>query len=444
MTRSIAYREIEGAARAPASKSSMQRAVACALLAGGEDAKGEVANEGKTLLRSPSRSADCLAALAVAKTLGATIEDLGDSIRIRGLRSTGGISAGPGSSRPLRVSCGESGLCIRMFSPIAALFARETELRAEGTLTKRPLGSIEAPLLELGAECRVGKSGLPPVSVRGPLRGGRARVDGRGSSQFLTGLLIALPLAADDSELEVESLASRGYVDLTLDTMRAFGVEAERNSDYSLFRVPGGRRYKAADFTVEGDWSGAAFLLVAGALAARREPVRVGGLDANSSQPDGAILEALRLCGAHVEAGARDIEVSRGELRAFEFDASDCPDLFPPLVVLALACEGESRIRGAARLRGKESDRAAALTEEFAELGASVAVEGDLMKVRGIGFGRGGRLRGGRVDSRGDHRIAMAAAIASLCCEAPVEIEGGECVAKSWPSFYQDLAGIAR
>ncbi len=422
MTRSIAYREVGGRVRAPASKSSMQRAIACALLA-----------DGASILRSPSRSADCLAALGAAGALGAEIDDDGNLISIRGaprdsLRGAKGRS----------LSCGESGLCIRMFSPIAALFGAGIELGAEGSLRRRPVGMIAQPLIELGAACETA-SGFPPVRVRGPLRGGRARVDGRTSSQLLTGLLIALPLAELDSELEVEGLASRGYVDLTLDTMRAFGAAARRDEGYALFGVKGGQTYRATDFTVEGDWSGAAFLLVAGAIGSPGSPVVVSGLDAASSQPDRAITDALRAAGAEIGEADGTLTASRGRLEAFDFDATDCPDLFPPLVALAAACAGETRLRGALRLKGKESDRAAALSEEFGKLGADIGVEGDLMTVRG----RGG-LRGGRVDSRGDHRIAMAAATAALSCDAPVEIAGAECVAKSWPSFFEDLAAIAR
>lgn len=431
MTRSIAYRSAGGRVPAPASKSSMQRATACALLA-----------SGVSILRSPSRSADCLAALGVARALGAGIEDRGDAIAIGGAdRGKAPEAKGTAAASPAapirRLSCGESGLCMRMFSPIAALFEGETELLAEGSLQGRPVGMIPPPLGDLGAWCETA-SGSPPVQVRGPLRGGKATVDGRTSSQFLTGLLIALPLARADSELSVDGLASRGYVDLTLDTMRAFGARAERDSGFTRFRVPSGQRYRAADFRVEGDWSGAAFLLVAGAIAARTVPLRVEGLDASSSQPDRAILDALGLAGARVEAGEGFVSLRRDRLIPFEFDATDCPDLFPPLVVLALACEGETKLSGAYRLRGKESDRAAALAEGFAALGASIAVEGDLMTIRG-----GARLAAGRIDSRGDHRIAMAAAIASLHCDGAVEIGGAECVAKSWPGFFEDLGSVA-
>jgi 3-phosphoshikimate 1-carboxyvinyltransferase len=435
MKRSIELREAGGEVRAPASKSSMQRAAACALLA--ED--GGDAAAGASILRSPSRSADCLAALGVAEALGALIEDRGDSIAVRGI---GRPRAASGPGGVLSLSCGESGLCLRMFSPIAALFEGKVELAAEGSLRSRPVGMVPGPLRELGASCDTA-SGFPPVLVEGPLRGGRAKVDGRESSQLLTGLLVALPLAGRDSELVVEGLASRGYVDLTMDTMRAFGVEVERDPSYRRFTIPGRQAYRPADFSVEGDWSGAAFLLVAGAIAARGRPVAVEGLYASSHQPDRAILDALADAGAEVEIDRAEgeagrVSAKRRVLAAFDFDATDCPDLFPPLACLAAACEGESRIKGVGRLRGKESDRAAALSQELGRLGARISIDGDEMAVRG------GELHPGTVDSRGDHRIAMAGAVCALLAGGPVAIEGADCVAKSWPGFYEDLARIAR
>ena len=292
----------------------------------------------------------------------------------------------------------------------------------------------------LGAGCET-SGGLPPVTVRGPLAGGTVRVDGSESSQFLTGLLIALALAPKDSVVEVEGLASRGYVDLTIDTMRAFGAVATRSVDFARFEVPGGQRYVARDFAVEGDWSGAAFLLVAAATSGEGRGLSVPGLNRASMQPDRAIVAALDAAGAQVEdiAGEAGLLVRRcASLRAFDFDARECPDLFPPLVALAASCEGQSRFRGVSRLRAKESDRAAALAEVFGAIGIEVAVEGDELLVRG------GRVRGGRASSWGDHRIAMALAVASLVAEGPVVIEGSECVAKSWPSFFEDLDSVAR
>lgn len=228
--------------------------------------------------------------------------------------------------------------------------------------------------------------------------------------------------------------------------MRAFGVEAERDAAFREFRVRGGQSYRSTDFCVEGDWSGAGFLLVAGAIAgaiagAEPDALAAEGLDPRSAQPDRAILEALRSCGASFEERPDAIAVGPGRLKAFAFDATECPDLFPPLAVLALACAGTSELKGVSRLRGKESDRAAALVEELGALGARIEVEGELMLVRGLGPGE--RLAGGSIDSREDHRVAMAAAVASLLCGAPVSISGAECVAKSWPSFFEDLARVA-
>ncbi|HUX37478.1 MAG TPA: 3-phosphoshikimate 1-carboxyvinyltransferase [Rectinemataceae bacterium] len=423
MKKSLSSSEIGGLIRAPASKSSMQRAVACATLA-----------EGESLLLNPSLSADCLAALSVAGGLGARVERREGGIAIRG-----GLDLSPWSEgrETRRLVCGESGLCIRMFTPIASLLPGESLLVAEGSLRKRPLSMLEGALDSLGATC-VTTAGLPPVLVRGPLRGGKTRVDGRESSQFVTGLLIALAAAELDSEVFVEGLVSGGYVDLTIDTMRRFGVEARRGDD-AVFSLRGRQSYKPTSFEVEGDWSGAAFLVVAAAIAARSEALAIAGLRLDSSQPDRAILRAVEAAGAALSIGEGGVSVASSRLEAFEFDATDCPDLFPPLVALASACRGESLLRGAKRLGNKESDRAMALREEFGRLGVAVAVDGDEMRVSGRG-----RIFGGAVDSQGDHRIAMAAAVASLVAEEEVVIEGAECVSKSWPSFFEDLDGIRR
>ena len=436
MQRSISPAEVGGGLRAPSSKSSMQRAVACAALA-----------KGRSALRNPSFSADSLAALGVVEALGAQVERRAELVLVHGGildESRSASLRAPGGRR--LISCGESGLCIRMFAPIAALLPGETVLEAEGSLRSRPLAMVDGTLEDLGGSA-TSSSGLPPVRVRGPLRGGRARIDARSSSQFVTGLLIALPLAPEDSLLEAEGLVSSGYVDLTIDTMRAFGVEVSRTkadngvSPAPLFEIGGGRSYAPADFEVEGDWSGAAFLLVAAAIAARRRPLEVFGLERSSRQPDRAVLAALSEAGAVVEAAEGSISVRRGRLDPFVFDARDCPDLVPPLVALASVCDGVSRIAGVSRLRAKESDRAAALSLEFGRIGVEVAVDGDELVVRGRA-GRGGAPRGGRVDAHGDHRMAMAAAVAGLASVDGVTIDGAECVAKSWPGFFEDLEQI--
>ena len=382
---------------------------------------------------------------SLAEIFGGSVEDRCEDFVIRGLgdhlldrkfvESRGALH---------ELHCGESGLALRMFSPVAALFPGSFRLLAEGSLRKRPVRMIEAPLRELGVEVET-EAGLPPVLVHGPLEGGRARLDGSESSQFLTGLLIALPLAREASRLEVEKLASSGYVDLTMATMEAFGVpvrsgrldSAGASSSLRYYEIEGGSPYRPARFVVEGDWSGAAFLLVAGAIAGGPSGLEVSNLPLSSTQPDRAVLEALRLAGARVEAREDSVRVLPAPLSAFEFDATDCPDLFPPLVALASVCKGETRLRGAGRLKAKESDRASVLRDEFGALGVEILVEGDNMVVRG---GRG--IEGGRVEAHGDHRIAMAAAVAALVARGGVSIQGEECVAKSWPSFFEDLDRI--
>ncbi len=424
MTRSVEPSAVGGRVRAPASKSAMQRALACAGMA-----------SGTSIITNPTWCADSIAALGLINALGASSIRHDDSISI-----DGGIPAAaplPGQTDgQLDVSCGESGLCLRMFSAVASLLDTPVELRGEGSLRARPVGPIAAPLAELGVRCTTA-GGLQPVRVRGPLRAGAVTVDGSASSQFMTGLLLALPMTGGDSTVYVRDLASRGYLDLTIEVMRAFGAEIERDAAFSRFDVAG-KAYRAARYDVEGDWSGAAFMLVAGAIAALPGGLVVSGLPPRSAQPDRAIIEALDLAGARCERYDDGYRVQAGPLGAFSFDATDCPDLFPPLVALASRCPGVTRLRGALRLRGKESDRASALAGEFGKLGLRIDVDGDMMAIHG----GAGPLGGGAVSSHGDHRIAMAAAVAALAASGAVIIEGAECVAKSWPGFFDALASV--
>lgn len=396
---------IDGEINAVSSKSMMQRAVGAALL-----------SSGQTCIERPTYCDDARAAIRVAETLGARILERSASR----LTMIGGLK--PNGSE---LTCGESGLCLRMFTPIAALCSREMILRASGSLQRRPLSMVMEPLHSLGAECFC--DGFPPLTVRGPLRGGLAAVDGSLSSQFLTGLLFALPLARTDSLLEVANLQSKPYIAMTLEMLSGFGIVVD-NQEYRVFRVPGGQTYRGGSYAVEGDWSAAAFLLVAGAMAGR---VRMRGLRADSQQGDRLILNALEACGAGVcweDAGT--LTVSRGGLRSFSFDATDCPDLFPPLAVLACACSGRTIIRGAGRLRHKESSRGQVLKSQLGALGANISVQGDEMIIQG------GGLRGGTVDPHNDHRIAMAAALASLLAKEEVTVSNPDCVNKSYPEFF--------
>ena len=393
--------------QAPPSKSFAQRAIAIAAMAGG-----------RSEILLPGSSDDVCAAINVVRQLGAGVEKSAGSVLI-----SGGMKV-PGE--PL--DCGEAGLSIRMFSSIAAVFDKPVTLTGEGSLLTRPMGVVEDSLKAMGVQCETSE-GYLPLTVHGPIRGGIVMVDGAFSSQVLTGMLIAAPYAENDMIIRVQDLKSRPYIDITLDVMKSFGVEAE-NNDYNEFFVRSRQMYSPERYMVEGDWSAAAFLLVAGAISGQ---VTVENIDTRSPQADKMILEALDSAGADFSFGQDSVSVNKSNLRGFKFDATHCPDLFPPLVCLASFAKGETRIRGAGRLIHKESNRAGTLKEEFGKMGIKVTIDGDEMIVSG------GTCKGGSVFSHGDHRIAMACAIAALGSEGEVEIEGAEAVAKSYPGFYEDI-----
>ena len=402
---------VDGRINAPASKSDAQRALAAASLA-----------RGRSVVAGCTPCADTDAARDAIVALGARVETDGDTVAVYGWDRE------PAS----RVECGESGLALRMFAPIAALHDREITLDGRGTLRSRPIAMLEDALHACGASCR-SEQGRLPLVVRGPLRGGPVTIDGSVTSQHITGLLFALPLAAEPSRLVVERPTSRPYLSMTLRTLRAWGIAVDAGQDLSVFSVPGGQRYRPTTYEVEGDWSGASCLLVAGAIAGR---VAIGNLDAASPQSDRILLDVLTGAGARVRIDGRTIAVEHDILTAFECDASEAPDLVPALVVLACHCAGTSRIAGIARLRHKESDRVSALLELFEGLGGRIATDGDGFVVTGS------PLRGGLARTHHDHRMAMAASVAALRSEAGVTIDNPACVDKSYPRFFDDLHSI--
>jgi 3-phosphoshikimate 1-carboxyvinyltransferase len=290
------------------------------------------------------------------------------------------------------------------------------------------------PLRELGVEVRDG-GGYLPIEVCGPIHGGKLTVDGSISSQFITGLLLALPMAQEDTTLKVTNPVSTPYIDMTIDTARRFGVEIMHNEGhYSEFFIEGKQHYQAIDLNVEGDWSGAASILVAGAVAGE---VTVKNISTLSKQADTAICHALERAGAGIIIEQDSITVSHRPLRAFEFDATNSPDLFPALAALAAAAEGESIIIGTNRLRHKESDRAETIRKEYEKLGIEVDIsEPNIMKIYG------GEIHPAEVFSHDDHRIAMSLAISALRCKGEVKITSAECVEKSYPTFFDDLESI--
>jgi 3-phosphoshikimate 1-carboxyvinyltransferase len=408
---------VKGVLTAPASKSMTQRAVAAAVLA-----------RGTSVIRRASACDDAQAALGIAATLGATVQHDRDTITV-----TGNLSAAPDAV----IQCGESGLCMRMFAPIAALLPTPVVITGRGSLLNRPTNMIAEALSQLGVACTANAhNDSLPITVTGPLRGANITINGYQTSQLLTGLLMALPLAEENSEVTVHDLNSKSYVDMTVQLLKQFGVVVRKESD-NLYRIRGRQRYTPQTYVVEGDWSGAAFLLVAAAL---RGAITIRNLFGNSRQPDSAILRILTLVGADITVNEQDVQVSRvsAPLKPFQFDATNSPDLFPPLVALAARCRGISVIYGIDRLRIKESDRATALQEEFAKLGVKVELVDDAMRIHGSALLRGEVT----VSSHYDHRIAMALAVAALAAEQPVTIDDAECVSKSYPDFFSDLAKL--
>jgi 3-phosphoshikimate 1-carboxyvinyltransferase len=410
MKKSIRPSTVDGNLAAPGSKSYAQRALAASLLA-----------KGRSLLHGLTWCDDVCAAAGVCQSLGASLEVKGSTV----------IVSGGFAPRNPTLHCGEAGLGLRMFTPIAALHDREITLTGKGSLLVRPIDMLAGPLTSLGATFEA-TDRCAPVRVRGPLRGGTADVDGSMSSQMLTGLLLALPLAATDTCLHVRDLKSIPYIDMTLEVMKAFGVQAKHDG-YREFRVPGRQKYQPREYYVEGDWSGAACLLAAGAIGGS---VALTGLRQDSSQADRDMLLALERCGAHIAWKKGTLTVTRGELRAFAFDATDCPDLFPGLAALAAHCSGATVLKGAKRLTHKESNRALVLQRELGRLGVRIEVDGDEMVVHG------GPVAGGEMDACNDHRIAMAGAAVAVAASGPVTIVGPECVAKSYPGFFSDFESM--
>lgn len=412
MEKTIHPSQVSGEVRPPCSKSYAQRALAAALL-----------SDGETTLSNIELCDDTRYAMNVITGLGASVRQTGPTEYV----IRGGLA-------PITdtINTGESGLATRLFTPIAALCDRRMTITGTGTMLRRPIGMMIDPLRNLGVQVR--SNGYLPITVQGPLRGGETDVEAYVSSQFLTGLLMSLPLAEGDTILHVEQPNSLPYLAVTVDLASKFRIRMEHNG-FREFFIPGGQHYHSAKLHIEGDWSSAAFMLVAGAIAGEVTAKRMNTL---SLQADLAIIQALTKAGAVIITTPDEITVRKRELTGFDFDATQRPDLFPILAVLGANCEGTTHIRGVNRLVYKESNRAEAIVSEYTKLGMDVALEDDVMTVRG------GSLSGGTIDSCNDHRIAMAAAIAALAASGPVTITNAQAVTKSYPRFWDDLDSIIR
>ena len=408
---------LQGTILAPRSKSDMQRACAAALL-----------HQGTTFIHEPGNCNDDLAALDVIQKLGALVIQHENSIEIK---SKGVDPIGD------EINCGESGLGIRMFTPIAALSNKKLNINGTGSLLKRPMHFFDEIFPQLGINIK-STDGKLPIQIQGPLVPHSIEVDGSLSSQFLTGLLMAFSASnASNVVITVNDLKSKPYIDMTLRVIESFGMKSPHVEGYKHFSFSAEHVQSIPDpinYQVEGDWSGAAFLFVAGAISGG---IVIDGMRDDSVQADKKILQAIKDAGANLSFVDGRYAVSPSSLQAFEFDATECPDLFPPLVALASYCKGITSIYGAKRLTHKESDRALTLQDVFGKMGIQIELKGDLMLVHG-----GGRIKGAEVHSHHDHRIAMAAAVAGLGADGAVVIDEAEAINKSYPDFYQHLISL--
>ena len=294
---------------------------------------------------------------------------------------------------------------------------------------------VEKDLNRLGAQCK-SRDGFPPLSIHGPIDGKDIIIDGSVSSQFLSGLLIALPLCKSDSILKVKNLKSRPYVALTLKMIKEAGVFIKSDFITDTFMIKGLQKYKPTDITVEGDWSSASFLLTAGAITS---DVKVKNLNLNSLQADKAIVDVLELAGAEIEKAEDYVRVKKRVLNSFEFNISESPDLFPPIAALAAFCDGKSTIYGTERLKYKESSRAKVIKKEFNQLGIRVELFDNKVEVFG---NMRSKIKGCKVSANNDHRISMALTLIGFGAKKTVEIEGWESITKSYPDFFKDFIEI--
>lgn len=479
----------------PASKSFAQRAIIAAALADGE-----------SRLEGYSPCGDNEAAIEVAKALGAEVRaetagvrsDLSDSSTDTATGTTLTIKgAGFSVNMPDKLNVGESGLLTRLMIPIVAALGKgqPIEIDGIGTLPARPLKGASEIMAGFGTVLRPLNPAPEvhvPLTVQGPLLSGKTSVSGKGGSQLISGLLMALPLLPGDSTLHIHDPKSIPYMFITADVLRRFGIKISsemeggedflETQDWSLctgitFKIKGGQKYSPAAFDIEGDWSAAANFLVAGALFG---DVRLTGLDTTSLQADISIMDILMEAGASLSqiedepqdeesANVKDsndneaadaqeanapqghrglITAQKAPLRAFDTDLNNCPDLFPIVAILAAFCHGRSNIQGFKRLASKESDRGAAILNMLTQMGVEASAAGDTLSITGESVEsrllNGHLLKGGEYTSSHDHRMAMALTVASWCADSPIQIDDTTCIAKSFPAFLDAYRLIER
>lgn len=411
---------LTGQVNIPSSKSMGHREIICAGLA-----------EGVSIVDNISMSKDIEATCRCLTALGVQIEQIPSCYEGRtALKITG---FGQLKACQSSADCGESGSTLRFFIPLMGLLNNAMTLIGHGKLVSRPMQAYYDIFNEQKLEYTTNNGELP-LTINGRLRPGKYTLPGDVSSQYVSGLLFALPLLEGDSELVITSpLESSSYVDLTLSCLRKYGITIE-NQQHQVYKIKGGQKYQAQNSAVEGDWSQAAFWLVGGCLGSE---LTLKGMDMASLQGDKAVLSIMQKMNCQLQLAA-DLKAAVSEPQGTVIDASNCPDIIPVLTVLAAVSKGTTKIINAARLRIKECDRLAAMTRELNKLGADITELEDGLIINGRISLRGGA----DVDAWNDHRVAMSLAIAALKCQEPIVLTGAESVQKSYPEFWQDYQQV--
>ncbi len=395
----------------PPSKSQAHRLLICAAL-----------GTAPCRIACSSVNDDIMATMRSLNALGARIEYSSGVFTVIPVKTVKGST----------LDCGESGSTLRFLLSVAAVLGADATFVGGGKLPQRPMRDLCNALSEHGMTFHRHSADELPLTCKGALRGGNYSLPGNISSQYLTGLLFALPLAAEDSVIEVTgNMTSASYISMTLDALRIAGIRIEQQGN--IFKIKGNRQYRMpSDITVEGDWSSAAFWITAGVTG--KLPVTIGGMNASSLQGDSYVIEHLRSMGAFIDTSEEGVRAMPSHLFGAELDCTDTPDLLPVLSVAAAVAQGTTTFTGVGRLRFKESDRLEAMKKTLASFGISSRIGEDTFTVYG-----GAPVVQGVVDSFGDHRIAMSAAVMSSLAQGVTVIDGAECVAKSYPSFFDDF-----
>jgi 3-phosphoshikimate 1-carboxyvinyltransferase len=408
--------KLSGVVTIPGSKSHTIRAVAIAALAGGESA-----------IRAPLDSNDTRAAVDAYRALGAEIEVTPDAWWVKG---TGGEVRAPEDVIDVR----NSGVTLRTALGACALLREGMAvLTGDEQIRRRPAGPLAQSLNDLGATVRSTRgTGCPPFVVEGRLRGGKTVIEGT-TSQYVTGLLIGIPLGDGDSKVEVVKLNEAPYVEMTLDWLRRQGIQFEQEG-LTRFRVPGGQRYLPVDRAIPADWSSATFFVGAGAMTGNDVVLR--GLDLADTQGDKVILDHVRQMGGQVETPGEGIRVRPGELTGCDFDLNDTPDALPTLAVLGCFARGTTRLLNVPQARIKETDRIAVMASELGKMGGRTEELPDGIIVHGT------ELHAAEVDGHGDHRVVMALAVAGCSLPGTTVVRGAEAAAVTFPEFVDCMKAL--